>query len=280
VPTWTAPALCISGAGVDPGGPMTERKCAMPISPFEVSATVLETIQYLQPHLEHWHEDIIPADGSLPTTFWFDVKFQDDAHRRTFVSGYIDQIREMIAPYRELPPWRRLVWALDQLPNRIYHLRSPRTEQERALVQKPGFGVTLGKGKQPTLLKTHLPIPKSRIEDLVTAASELYAILMQETGEAKKYTPEEWMPVGKAVERAQLEGYQTTITWLTRDAKKHGVQLRPKQLIGPHRKEVEWNSYIKALRTRANKNDGCDDQEAANNIREAHQHRAAQRSLD
>jgi hypothetical protein len=55
-------------------------------------------------------------------------------------------------------------------------------------------------------------------------------------GEAK------WMPVSEAVNKANEKGYNITPTWLTRDAAKHGVKVRPRLLAGNHKKEVEWNS--------------------------------------
>jgi hypothetical protein len=50
-----------------------------------------------------------------------------------------------------------------------------------------------------------------------------------------------WMPATEAVELAEESGYSIPLAWVSRDAKKHGVLVRPKQLQGNHKLEVEWN---------------------------------------
>jgi hypothetical protein len=60
-------------------------------------------------------------------------------------------------------------------------------------------------------------------------------------------TAEEWLPASVAVERAEEKGYQITISWLTRNGSKAGVQIRSPQLPGRHKKEVEWGSLAKYL---------------------------------
>lgn len=180
-------------------------------SALEVSEMVLETIQQLQPHLEHWHEEIIPTDGSLASTFWIEEVFIDDWHRRAFVNQQLNQIRQMIAPFRDLPLWKRLVWTLEQLPTRIFHLRSPRTEQERALVHKPGNGVALRATEKAVLLKIPLPIPKSNIKNLVKAARKLHTILSQQpltTSRKPLQVKPHWDGVILSFDGIKLRSYQ------------------------------------------------------------------------
>jgi hypothetical protein len=57
-------------------------------------------------------------------------------------------------------------------------------------------------------------------------------------------SPEEWVPASEAVERAEKSGHPVGLKWLTQDAHKHGVRIRPRQQPGRHRKEVEWTSLI------------------------------------
>jgi hypothetical protein len=55
------------------------------------------------------------------------------------------------------------------------------------------------------------------------------------------------MPAKVAVSRAEEKGYPIEQSWLTRDAGKHGVQLRTAQLPGRHKVEVEWGSLATYL---------------------------------
>jgi hypothetical protein len=91
---------------------------------------------------------------------------------------------------------------------------------------------------------------------------------------------EEWLPASKAVEWAQQRGYSITLTWLTRDAAKHGVLIRPRELAGRHKREVERNSLAGYLLERE-KNDSASDPEASQRrLSEAREQRRKERPLD
>ena len=70
---------------------------------------------------------------------------------------------------------------------------------------------------------------------------------------------EEWLPASTAVERAEKNGHTITLKWLTQDASKHGVRIRPRQEPGRHKKEVEWISLAAVLVKRAKRKDELDD---------------------
>jgi hypothetical protein len=94
-----------------------------------------------------------------------------------------------------------------------------------------------------------------------------------------------WIPASRAVERANTMGFPITLKWLTRDASKHAVRTRPRQLPGKHKVEVEWGSLDRHLRRRGKPNrsseeDGCSQEEAAQRIQEAKEHKRKNRSAD
>src|SRR5262249_3389762 len=53
---------------------------------------------------------------------------------------------------------------------------------------------------------------------------------------------EEWLPASEAVKWAEQSGHPISLKWLTHDARKHGVRIRPRQLPGSHKQEVDWAS--------------------------------------
>jgi hypothetical protein len=81
---------------------------------------------------------------------------------------------------------------------------------------------------------------------------------------------EEWLPVSKAIERAEQAGLPITPSSLSRVPRETGVKTRPRQLEGNHRREVEWNSLVGYLaRKRAAKAAaGADDDEPSGSERE------------
>ncbi|MFL5246172.1 MAG: hypothetical protein ACJ8FY_29230 [Gemmataceae bacterium] len=72
-------------------------------------------------------------------------------------------------------------------------------------------------------------------------------------------SPEEWLPATEAVECAEKSGHPVGLKWLTQDAHKHGVRIRPRQQPGRHRKEVEWTSLILFLTKHAQRKMELDD---------------------
>jgi hypothetical protein len=90
---------------------------------------------------------------------------------------------------------------------------------------------------------------------------------------------EEWLPASKAVERAEQSGQRITLTWLTRDARKHGVRIRPRTLPGSHKQEVEWSSLAGVLLKHARPARESDD-EVASRLRAAQEEKRRQYPLD
>jgi hypothetical protein len=90
--------------------------------------------------------------------------------------------------------------------------------------------------------------------------------------------PEEWLPASVAVERAEQSGHPITLKWLTQDAAKHGVRIRPRQLPGRHQQEVEWNSLAGYLLKQARPETELDDEEISHRIRAAQEQKRDERS--
>jgi hypothetical protein len=90
---------------------------------------------------------------------------------------------------------------------------------------------------------------------------------------------DEWLPALKAVEWAEQCGHPISVKWLTQDACKHGVRIRPRQLPGRHKKEVEWSS-LAAYLLKQPRPEQEGDEEAADRIREAHEQKRRERPLD
>jgi hypothetical protein len=95
---------------------------------------------------------------------------------------------------------------------------------------------------------------------------------------------EKWMPAHEALEKANQRGANITLTWLTRDAPKRGVKVRPRQLPGNHKQEAEWNSlagYLLEHRKLAHPAEEQDDPAHTDQrIRSAQQQRRKERPLD
>jgi hypothetical protein len=90
---------------------------------------------------------------------------------------------------------------------------------------------------------------------------------------------EEWLPASKAVVRAEQSGHPTTLKWLTQNARKYGVRIRPRQLPGRHKQEVEWASLAAwLLKRRRPENDA--DEETADRLREAQEQKRRERPFD
>ena len=91
---------------------------------------------------------------------------------------------------------------------------------------------------------------------------------------------EEWLPASTAVEWAERSGHPITLKWLTRDAAKHGVRIRPRQQSGNHKKEVEWSSLAGYLLKRDLTEDELNDEEISDRTREAQEQKRKERPLD
>jgi hypothetical protein len=77
-----------------------------------------------------------------------------------------------------------------------------------------------------------------------------------------------WLPASKAVKMAERRGYKITLTWLTRDAATHGVQLRRHKLPGRHKVEVEWKSLAAYLLNSKQRDIGAKQEEDEAEIKE------------
>jgi hypothetical protein len=91
---------------------------------------------------------------------------------------------------------------------------------------------------------------------------------------------EEWLPAAKAVERAERAGHRISLKWLTQDAPKHGVRLRPRQLPGRHKREVEWSSLAGYLLRQQRPEEEPDEEGISQRLRAAQEHKRQERSLD
>jgi hypothetical protein len=69
---------------------------------------------------------------------------------------------------------------------------------------------------------------------------------------ANKQPPrqEEWLPASQAVDQAERAGHRISLAWVSKYAEKNGVRMRPRQLDGNHRREVEWYSLMGFLTKR------------------------------
>jgi hypothetical protein len=94
-----------------------------------------------------------------------------------------------------------------------------------------------------------------------------------------------WIPAERAVEEASKLNHDTQIKWLTQDAPKHGVRVRPRELPGRHKKEVEWGTLAAYLlghrqpREAQRKTEGCTNAEAAHGIQQANAQRRTERPV-
>ncbi|HEV3446382.1 MAG TPA: hypothetical protein VG099_17190 [Gemmataceae bacterium] len=95
---------------------------------------------------------------------------------------------------------------------------------------------------------------------------------------------EKWIPANEAVEKANQRGFKINVTWLTRDAAKRGVKVRPRQLPGNHKQEVEWNSLAGYLLEHRKLAQPAEEQEDPAHIQQrilsAQQQRRKERPLD
>jgi hypothetical protein len=91
---------------------------------------------------------------------------------------------------------------------------------------------------------------------------------------------EEWISASAAVERAEYLGHSITLKWLTQDAPKHGVRLRPRQQAGRHKKEVEWTSLTPHLVKRTPRNIEQEDEGVRSRLLKAREQKRTERSLD
>ena len=93
-------------------------------------------------------------------------------------------------------------------------------------------------------------------------------------------SPEEWVPAAKAVERAERAGHPISLKWLTQDAPKHGVLLRPKELPGRHKQEVHWASLAGYLLRENRIEKEADEEGIRQRLRAAQERKRQERSLD
>jgi hypothetical protein len=93
-------------------------------------------------------------------------------------------------------------------------------------------------------------------------------------------SPEEWVSAAKAVERAERAGHPFSLKWLTQDATKHGVLLRPKELPGRHKQEVHWASLAGYLLRENRIEKEADEEGIRQRLRAAQERKRQERSLD
>jgi hypothetical protein len=91
---------------------------------------------------------------------------------------------------------------------------------------------------------------------------------------------EEWLPASAAVERAEQRGHAITLKWLTHDAAKHGVKIRPRELPGRHKVEVEWNSLAGHLLRPARSEEQSDEEAVSSRLREQAERKRRELPLD
>jgi hypothetical protein len=91
-------------------------------------------------------------------------------------------------------------------------------------------------------------------------------------------SPEEWLPATEAVDRVEKSGHPVSLKWLTQDAHKHGVRIRPRQQPGRHRREVEWTSLTLYLMKDAQRKMELDG--ASDRLQEARTAKQQGRSLE
>jgi hypothetical protein len=91
---------------------------------------------------------------------------------------------------------------------------------------------------------------------------------------------EKWLPATEAVHRAEQCGHNISTKVLIKDTPKHGVRVRPRQLPGNHKQEVEWNSLAGYLLERARATEEPDEEETSARLREAAEVKRKERPLD
>jgi hypothetical protein len=108
------------------------------------------------------------------------------------------------------------------------------------------------------------------------------AALRRRAGKAT--ADEEWLPASAAVERAEQSGHTITLKWLTRDAAKHGVKIRRRQLPGRHKVEAEWNSIagylLRPTRSEEEPDEESDEEAISSRLRKEAEQKRRERSLD
>jgi hypothetical protein len=123
------------------------------------------------------------------------------------------------------------------------------------------------------------PCPESDLYGIQAPMFERYSLISGPLeASIRQVMADEWVPASKAVQAAEREGYPITLKWLTKDAFKHGVNLRPKQLPGKHKQEVEWWSLIDCLAKR--RAEYQDDETLPRRIQEAQQRKQETRPLE
>jgi hypothetical protein len=90
----------------------------------------------------------------------------------------------------------------------------------------------------------------------------------------------EWLPASRAVERAEYHGHHITLKWLTQDAHKHGVHIRPRQQRGRHKKEVEWRSLAGFLMKPAPSEKELDEEALSHRLSKARAQKRKECSLE
>jgi hypothetical protein len=88
------------------------------------------------------------------------------------------------------------------------------------------------------------------------------------------------VPAAKAVERAERAGHPISLKWLTQDAPKHGILLRPKELPGRHKQEVQWASLAGYLLRENRFEEEPDEEGIRQRLRAAQERKRQERSLD
>jgi hypothetical protein len=125
-----------------------------------------------------------------------------------------------------------------------------------------------------------LPSLPPELKPPMEASDELHEMITPQDVSSNMTAKEEWIPASKAVDRAEQSGHPITVTWLTRDAAKHGIRIRPSQQRGRHHKEVEWNSLAGYLLKRVRPEKESSEEEVAIRFREAQLRKRKARFLD
>jgi hypothetical protein len=123
-------------------------------------------------------------------------------------------------------------------------------------------------------------LPGTTLKDWWEADPIQKIALMELAWQKASTGTEEWVPATVAVDRAETAGRPITLTWLTRDAKKHGVKIRPRQLQGRHKVEVEWHSLAGYLLRRPKREGKSDEQEISRRLRDAQEKKRRECPLD
>jgi hypothetical protein len=209
---------------------------------------------------------LMPSEGSneQPVAYLRPSAPQDHA----VALWLLARLRAQLARHRNEPLWQLLVLTCDRLvKEHAFLVRAPETENELEVARfllwhqltdggsKDPRKNRRKKGPQPPIPQIALvvgrPLPPDILRDLQSAAEAAHRHWLAADAAhpvtVQGTAAEEWLPAAEAASRAEEKGYTITLSWLTRDAKKHGVRTRARQLSGRHKVEIEWRSLAAYL---------------------------------